>query len=406
MRYNNVELFGFASSGKVKMWKASTDFSLNSDGHIELIVEWGYVDGKKQTKTRYVKAGKNKGKSNETTIEKQAELDLGYLYQKQLDDGYVTEDALENLKANPIKSVMLATKFKDKQHLLKVDENGDFIEDVFIQPKLNGIRCKGLNVGSSVDFVSRTEKPFAKFTHLEKQILKTKLEKNKAFDHELFNTKLPFEIISSIVNSDDHLYSKDGVEYTESVIQMHIYDLIGYDHLTYKERLALLTEMSKDFGPDMVFVETIQVKNMAELEAKMAEWIRLGFEGGMIRVGSGLYEYGKRSAKLIKHKIMEQAEAEILNIFLAPQDPTKVMFTLRTPSPVNNDPQYATFECGIVGNKKDAYHNYYLHQEDFIGMYMTFDYQALSLYGVPLFAVGQYIRAGWVDDKGTFIPEV
>lgn len=405
MSYNNVELFGFASSGKVKMWKASTDLTLNNDNQVEIIVEWGYVDGKKQTKTRYVKAGKNKGKTNETTIYEQALLDLGYLYQKQLDDGYVTEDELEDLRDNPIKSVMLATKFKDKKHLLKVDENGNFIEEIYIQPKLNGIRCKSLRK-TGIDFVSRTEKPFTKFNHLEGQILKTKLEQNIAFDHELFNPKLPFEIISSIVNSDDHLYTKDGLDYDETVIQMHIYDILGYDKLTFKERLAKLKELSVDFGPDMILVETIQVKNMAELESKMAEWIRLGYEGGMIRIGSGLYEYGKRSAKLIKYKIMEQAEAEILDIFLAPQDPTKVMFKLRTPSPVNSDPQYATFECGIIGNKKDAYDNFYTHKGDFIGMYMTFDYQALSLYGVPLFAVGQYIRAGRVDDKGTFIPEV
>ena len=406
MKYNNVSVFGFASSGKVKMWKASTDLTLNGDGHIEIIVEWGYIDGKKQTKTRYVKAGKNIGKANATTIQEQAELDLGYLYQKQFDDGYVLESQLETLKANPIKSSMLATKFKDKAHLLVVDENGDFVEDIYIQPKLNGIRCKSLFTGKAVDFVSRTEKPFAKFNHLEKQILKTKIEEQSAYDHELFTQNLPFEIISSIVNSDDHLYTKDGLDYDENIIQMHIYDLMGHDSLTFSERYEKLVELSADFGTHMILVETIKVKNMAELKAKMDEWIRLGYEGGMIRMGSGLYEYGKRSSKLIKYKIMEQAEAEILDIFLAPQDPTKVMFKLRTPNPVNADPQYATFECGIIGNKKDAYENYYIHKEDFIGMYMTFDYQALSLYGVPLFAVGQYIRAGWVDDKGTFIPEV
>ena len=48
----------------------------------------------------------------------------------------------------------------------------------------------------------------------------------------------------------------------------------------------------------------------------------------------------------------------------------------------------------------------YLNKKNYIGKYLTFDYQTLSLYGVPLFAVGQYIRAGWIDDKGTFIPEV
>lgn len=406
MSYNNVELFGFASSGKVKMWKASTDLLLNSDNQIEIIVEWGYVDGKKQTKTRYVKSGKNKGKANETSIEEQALLDLGYLYQKQLDDGYVVKEKLEDLRSNPIKSVMLATKYKDKAHLLVVDDNGDFVEEVYIQPKLNGIRCKGLNTGQGIDFVSRTEKPFAKFNHLERQVLKTKLEQDKALDHELFDPQLPFEIISSLVNSDDHEYGKDGLNYDETSIHMYIYDILGYDDLPYKDRYAKLLELSVDFGYHMHLVETILVKNLAELKAKMDEWIRLGYEGGMIRVGSGLYEYGKRSSKLIKYKIMEQAEAEILDIFLAPQDPTKIMFKLRTPTPINSDPQYATFECGIIGNKKDAYDTYYLHKEDYIGKYLTFDYQALSLYGVPLFAVGQYIRAGSVDDKGTFIPEV
>lgn len=406
MSYNNIDLFGFASSGKIKMWKASTDFSLNSDGHIEIIVEWGYVDGKKQTKLRVVKAGKNKGKSNETTIQEQAELDLGYLYQKQIDDGYVIREQLEDLRNNPIKSVMLATKFKDKSHLLKMDDEGNFLEEIYIQPKLNGIRSKGLNTGNGINFISRTEKSFAKFNHLERQVLKTKLEQNTAYDHELFNSQLPFEIISSIVNSDDHLYEKDSLSYDETIIDMYIYDILGYDELTYKERYAKLKELSADFGPNMHLVETILVKNMDELKAKMAEWISLGYEGGMIRMGSGLYEYGKRSSKLIKYKIMEQAEAEILDIFLAPQDPTKVMFKLRTPSPVNSDPQYATFECGIIGNKKDAYNKYFLHKEDFIGKYMTFDYQALSLYGVPLFGVGQYIREGLVDDEGTFIPEV
>lgn len=406
MSYNNIDLFGFASSGKIKMWKASTDFSLNSDGHIEIIVEWGYVDGKKQTKLRVVKSGKNKGKSNETTIQEQAELDLGYLYQKQIDDGYVIREQLEDLRNNPIKSVMLATKFKDKSHLLKTDDEGNFLEEIYIQPKLNGIRSKGLNTGNGINFISRTEKAFAKFNHLERQVLKTKLEQNTAYDHELFNSQLPFEIISSIVNSDDHLYEKDSLNYDETIIDMYIYDILGYDELTYKERYAKLKELSVDFGPNMHLVETILVKNMDELKAKMTEWISLGYEGGMIRMGSGLYEYGKRSSKLIKYKIMEQAEGEILDIFLAPQDPTKVMFKLRTPSPVNSDPQYATFECGIIGNKKDAYDKYFSHKEDFIGKYMTFDYQALSLYGVPLFGVGQYIREGLVDDEGTFIPEV
>lgn len=405
MTYNNTELFGFASSGKVKVWKASTDYRLNADSHIEIIVEWGYVDGKKQTKTRYVKSGKNVGKSNETTIQMQADLDIGYLYQKQLDDGYVVEAELEHRRANPIKSSMLATKFKDKMHLLKVDENGDFVDEIFIQPKLNGIRSQAFSQKTSVDFISRTNKPFAVFPTLQSQILKTELKPFTAYDNELFTHDIPFEIIASIVNSDDHLYEKNGLKYDHSDIKMYIYDLMGYDTLTFKERNEELLRLSKDFGDNMVYVETIQVKNFAEIEKYFDLWVDK-YEGVMIRIGKGLYEYGKRSSNLIKYKKMEQEEAEVLDIFLAPQDPTKVMFKLKTNNPVNNEPEYATFECGIIGNKKDAYDEYFSKKEQYIGRYLTFDYQALSLYGVPLFAVGQHFRKGYVNDEGTFIPEV
>lgn len=408
MNYNNVELFGFASSGKIKMWKASTDLTLNTDSHIEITVEWGYVDGKKQTKKRTVKTGKNIGKANQTTIEEQALLDLSYLYTAQLDSGYVTKDQLEHLRANPIKSSMLATKFKDKQHLLKTDEHGKFIGRVFIQPKLNGIRCQGLKTTEdTTKFISRTNKPFAPFTHLSKQILNTKLETNKAFDHELFNPKLPFEVIASLVNSEDHLYSKGtDTNYSENDISMYIYDIMGYDDEVFSDRLDRLTELSSDFGLNMHFVETIEVFTMEEIHFYLNKYIKDGYEGLMVRLGEGKYEYGKRSSFLIKFKIMEQEEAEILDIFLAPQDPSKVMFKLRTNNPVSAEPTYATFDCSIIGNKQEALNTYYLNKKEYIGKFLTFNYQALSLYGVPLFAVGQYIREGSLDKEGNFIPEV
>lgn len=404
MSNNNVELFGIASTGKIKSWLVRTDLSLNADGHIENIVEWGYVDGKKQTKVRLVKSGKNKGKANETSIQEQALLELESLYQKQVDAGYVTKDLLQYRIDNPIKSCMLASKYRDKKHLLKIDENGNFSEEVYIQPKLNGIRCQSLRDGSSISFISRTNKPFSKFNHLEDQILKTSLDDKCSYDFELFNPDLSFETIASIVNSDDHLFPETNLD--ETAISSYIYDLMGYDDLTFKERWTKLKELSSTFGPSMVLVETIQIRIISDIKVYHDLWKGMGYEGLMIRLGSGLYEYDKRSSQLMKYKEMEQEEAEILDIFLAPQDATKVMFKLKTNNPVNTLPEYATFECGIVGNKKDTYNKYFVCKSSIIGKYLTFDYQALSQYGVPLFPVGQGIREGFVNDEGVFIPEV
>jgi hypothetical protein len=50
-KYNNKQLYSYSTKGKIKLWKAGTDLKLNSDKHIEIIIEWGYQDGAMQTKS-------------------------------------------------------------------------------------------------------------------------------------------------------------------------------------------------------------------------------------------------------------------------------------------------------------------------------------------------------------------
>ena len=109
---NDKVLYSLDSKGKVREWKASTDLTPDSNGYLTITIEHGQQGGKKQLKERKVKAGKNKGKANETTVVDQTYLEIGYLYQKQYDQGYVNNISEYKTPRRP----MLAYKYKEKCH--------------------------------------------------------------------------------------------------------------------------------------------------------------------------------------------------------------------------------------------------------------------------------------------------
>ena len=396
-KYNNKQLYSYSTKGKVKLWKAGTDLKLNADKHIEIIIEWGYQDGAMQTKSKFVKSGKNKGKSNETTIQEQALLAIEQLYTAQMDKSYVFDLAQYEIPKN----AMLAHKFKDRMHTLPLDDEGNFTAPVYIQPKLNGIRCESRKTSdTALDFLSRTNKLFTSFPHLEKDCLDV-LEVGKSLDSELFNPKILFEHIASMVNgeSDREIRDETGnVLHTLSEIKLYTYDLMGYDDLTFIERLAVLKELSKKFSSNIILVDTFLVKTLSELKAKHEEFKRKGYEGTMVRVGDSLYEYSKRSNGLLKYKDMEQAEFRIDDIYPAENDPDKVMFKLWSEEGQNH------FDCALKGDKIENL-KYLKDKELYLEQYLTVDYQALSKYNMPLFPVGIMVRTGKVVD-GKFIPDV
>ena len=123
----------------------------------------------------------------------------------------------------------------------------------------------------------------------------------------------------------------------------------------------------------------------------------------MLRVSNVPYDFGKRSASLLKYKVMEQAEFKIKRVYLAENDDSKVMFELY--NLFNKDEPYNTFDCALKGNKEinlAYYQNKEQHEDQ---SWLTVDYQVLSAYKVPLFPVGITVRQGSVID-GTFVPEV
>jgi len=402
---NGVTLYSKNKSGKTLEWKAESDLTLNEHGWITLNIYYGQQGGKTQHKIRYTKSGKNKGKANATTIEEQALLDLSYLYRAQLEEkGYFL--SIEDYQKP--RTAMLAHKYQDKKHKLLVDDEGNFEHLYYGQPKLNGIRCTATKVSKTeIKYLSRTNKVFTPFEHLTKLLLPI-LEVGDTVDGELFNPEMPLEYIASIVNSDSDRYVIDealGVTlWKDSDIQYHLYDGIKNEtDYSYTDRKYWLYDLFETYGNNdetniggsLIKVLTVPLKSLDHMKEKFAEWISNGYEGLMLRDGNGKYEFNDRSVNLLKYKEMFDEEFQIDDIIESDNEPGQPVFVVN----LRNDQQ-----CKVrkSGDKTDN-EKYLINKKDYIGKWLTVQFQARTKYDNLSFPVGLLIREGVFTD-GQFIP--
>lgn len=397
MNYNGEILYKLDSKNKVRVWFATTDF-LKSEEGVTITISHGLEAGKQTSKLRYVLKGKNIGKSNETSVEEQTQLVINSLYQSQLDSGYVLN--LEDFKVR--ERPVLAEKFEEKKHKI------DWTKPQYASTKLNGIRGFTKVFPDSIRYESREENLFKNFHHLEKDIraLVTSLPCDTVYiDAEIFCHGMPFEVISTLVNTQEYTtcLDEDGKEWKTEDLQLHVYDLIfpksmdlvySERFLPHKDKFNTLTSLK--------WVEQYLVTSEQEFEVLFLGWLKDRHEGGMLR-SDVAYEFHKRSINLLKWKVMLSEEFLISSVYTAENDSTKVMFTL-----VNHlakSEKHNSFKCGIEGNKTNTIKLLEEKEEIEGKKWMTVDYQALSSYNVPLFPVGVGIREGKYVN-GTFVPFV
>lgn len=396
MNYNKQILQKLDSKNKARIWIASTDFKETEVG-ITINISHGLQGGKQVTKQRFITAGKNIGKSNETTIKEQAQLELNSLYQSQIDKGYVFDLEDFVVRHRPI----LAFTFEEKKHKVK------WGNPHYASQKLNGVRCFTKVKNKQIVFESRTEKEFKYFHHFQEEIefLRDNLGIGNIFyiDAEFYHPTMPFEIICKLVNTQEYISYVDehGKEWSTEDLELHVYDIVipSMMDLTYSERFLPFKSLFDNLKT-LKFVEQYLVTTEDEFIQLGKSWILLGFEGGMLRADVA-YEFNIRSINLLKFKIMVSEEFKILDIYVAENDDNKVMFLLRNHH--NSDEKYNTFKSGIEGSK-DLTKGIYTDRKSYIDKsWLTVEFQTLSSYNVPLFPVGIAIREG-EDIDGMFVP--
>ncbi len=197
------------------------------------------------------------------------------------------------------KKAMLAHKYDEKRI--------DWSEPVYIQPKLDGVRCLFTKDGA----YSRAGNKFMNIAHIELRLIPFfKEHPDVILDGELYNHELKndFEKIISLVRkqkptSDDRLDAK-------SLVQFHVYDYFdGVIYDSYKTRMQQLAT-SDIYNKDIKYVPTKLVDTYSYARTLHEEFLEDGYEGSIIRL-DGLYKHG-RSYDLMKFKDFSDAEATII----------------------------------------------------------------------------------------------
>jgi len=191
----------------------------------------------------------------------------------------------------------------------KVDKKPvDWSEKVFIQPKLDGVRCIFTKDGA----YSRTGKEFKNLAHIKYDLTDFfRKYPDIVLDGELYNHALKndFEKIISLVRKQKP--TDQDARDAENLVQYHVYDATHsmLSCVTYESRFNWLTRYLP-IAATMTLIKNTVVESQDE--AKMLHDVHLaqGYEGSMLRLNKK-YEH-KRSYNLQKFKDFSDTEATIV----------------------------------------------------------------------------------------------
>lgn len=337
-----------------------------------------------QEAVQEVREGKNIGKSNETSVLEQALSQAKSMWNKKRDQNYA-----ESGDTKRILLPMLAQQYEKRR--------GKIIWPVFIQPKLNGVRCLAKKVSDTeIEFTSRKGKRYETLKHIGESLLDC-MKVGEVFDGEVYNTQLTLqEILSRVKNvkgsgkkkarSEKRDFFDQGYNDAEE-LQFHAYDCIN--SATYAQRLEHLRQALTNADPSkIVFTHTALAQTHEDVKLNHDRFVSEGYEGIMVRSPKSLYRCDYRSPDLLKYKEFVDDDFLIVGGKSGTgKDAETVIFTVVTTSG-------QSFDVRPKGSWELRNH-YWKNLDKYIGKMLTVRYQELTDDGIPRFGVGIAVD----DDK-------
>jgi DNA ligase-1 len=278
-------LFVKTKTGKINVW------SVWADGN-HMITEWGQLGGKLQ-QSRKTSIPTNVGKANERDGNEQASFDAGSLWRQKKDEGY--SESPEEAKEAVIFLPMLAHKV---ENLDKLKGKG-----FDLQPKLDGVRCLAYWENGEVCLMSRGGKPYS-VPHIQLELSQL-LPVGYILDGEIWAAGLSCQTVTSYVKK-----TKPGTE----KLKYHVFDLPSAGMWETRRDALQVWFDSMDPTENVVLVPTLCLAKVVDIEPYHDLKVMQGYEGAIIRLHSGTYEWGERSRSLMKYKKFQDAEFEVIGV--------------------------------------------------------------------------------------------
>lgn len=355
------KLYHKNKSGKIIEWQVWADGKY-------VCTRYGQVGGKMQT-SRKASEATNKGRSNARTVEEQAKFDARSMWKNRVERKYrETPEAAKETQTLP----MLAKKF---------DEKKTYPWPATAQPKLDGVRCVAFRVGDNgVRLQSRGGKVYH-VPHIEAAALKV-MKRNgvSILDGEIFAEGLTFQDISSYVKRQQADTTK---------LEYWVYDVPSPN--AWSTRAKVLNTL--DTYPGVSIVGGTQIDSLEQLKAAHNRYIQAGYEGAMLRLLEGKYEWGHRSSHLLKYKSFEDAEFKVVG---AKEGKGRLEGCAVWQCETKDGTPFSCLFKGTIELRRQQWKD----RKKYIGKKMTVRYANLSTEGIPRFPVGVKFRDGKDLPKG------
>lgn len=288
------------------LYKATTDGAIEEwsmrvlgptpEGYAVLETTYGHVGGKKQKTEDVIKAGKNAGKKNATSIVEQACAEAQARWKKKADrKGYGIDPSGVESAAKRALAPMLASDYSKRSKFVDWDA-------AWAQPKLDGFRCLVRVDADGKAVAYSREGKLLQVPHIQAAVMAVKGAAGVTLDGELYAHGMPLSKIASLC--------KKLQPETEEHIRLHLYDAVM--PVPYSTRLAFIKDFGDCCDSDIIdVVRTVKVRSASDLDVVEKECIDQGYEGAMLRFGREGYQAGQRSPYLLKVKRFLDDEFEI-----------------------------------------------------------------------------------------------
>lgn len=392
----------------MKVWRKKTLYSKNSKNQL---IEWNidvkeindglfkeylvimysglYMRSRMNKPDKFlVKAGKNIGKSNETSPLEQAKLEADAKWKHKIErEGYVnlfdldinvekiynlTEDEILALlpkhrsytsgSAKPMKAVSL----KD----IKVDK---LVFPYYSQHKLNGVRC---TANGDTDLISKDGLKY-NISQVQEELkeLYTLLDKSIILDGELYKHGWILSKINQACASDKKKVHENTKHLEYWIFDVAVDDVIQRDRFRhYMHDITAIIE-AKDFK----YIKTLGCKmcnSYTEMLSQTEHSISLGYEGTIFRNPNALYQFGKRNINMIKSK--QFMDGEFMLVDIIPYDKNPKLGTLV----FKNDTTDGTFKSEWEGSHEEKA-EMLKNKKNYIGKMFTVKYYERTVHDLP-----------------------
>ncbi|AUR87439.1 nucleic acid-binding, OB-fold protein [Vibrio phage 1.101.O._10N.261.45.C6] len=405
--HNNQEIYKVSpSTGKIQVWSGETR------EHV-VFCTWGELGGKQQTKA-YDAKPKNVGRSNATTAEEQAIVELQAMYQSQCDNKHYKLSQIDAIESSEVCRIpRKVANYKDRY--MKMSDT------LWSSLKFNGSRACVVD-GKLYSKIGRHEE--VKVRHLRKAI--EALGENATFDAEVYAhglslqrirsawlkpVKTEKEIIKiakdrskargeSVPTPDGAVELSDAVKYLgynpnddQYLLKFYVFDIPDDSGIPYSSRIEGMLDIEGSARLNGVidsfeFVQPFITLSHEDRMWKLSWACEKGYEGLVHYEPEGVYEYGKRSTNTAKSKPRYDGEALVLSV--TKDKNGEGLLHCQAADRFDNH----KFKCKMKVERRDGkrYERNYESMTELVGKWITVSYEELSDKGVFTKPVGEEER--------------